>query len=220
MEKPVLILQFRPEKEVADDEYQAFLKYGELNLNDTKRIKGENGFGQINLEEYSAILVGGSPYSISDKDRKENQIKAEKDLIALMKEIKEKDFPYYGNCYGLGSISLACGGIVSKEKYGEEVGAVEITLNEEGLKDKLTKNIENPFLGFVGHKEACQITPPDATLLASSPTCPVQMIRFGQNVYATQFHAELDFNGLALRIDFYKNKGYFPPEDAEKLKEK
>ena len=45
------------------------------------------------------------------------------------------------------------------------------------------------------------------------------MIRFGENIYATQFHTELDTEGIHLRIDIYKNHGYFSPEDALKLKD-
>ena len=220
--KKILILQFRPETAVADDEYQAFLKYGKLKESDTERIRAERHLPDVDLDNYSAVLIGGSPYTISDPDEKKSkeQREVEKKLLDLMREIKERDFPYFGNCYGIGTMAMACGGPVSKEKYGEDVGPVTIKLTEEGKKDKLFSGLPEEFRAFVGHKEACQITPPGATLLASSDTCLVEMFRFGENVYALQFHAELDYEGLALRIDYYKNKGYFPPEDAEKLKEK
>jgi GMP synthase (glutamine-hydrolysing) len=53
-------------------------------------------------------------------------------------------------------------------------------------------------------------------LLESGP-CPFQMIRFGANVYATQFHPEADSDGFELRIRIYKDRGYFPPETASDL---
>jgi GMP synthase (glutamine-hydrolysing) len=43
------------------------------------------------------------------------------------------------------------------------------------------------------------------------------MVRIGKNVYATQFHPELDTQGIILRINVYRNAGYFPPESAEEL---
>ena len=55
-------------------------------------------------------------------------------------------------------------------------------------------------------------------LLASSAACPVQAFRVGANVYATQFHPELDVVGLCTRIDVYKHAGYFDPSVAEELK--
>ena len=52
------------------------------------------------------------------------------------------------------------------------------------------------FEAFVGHKEAVRDLPAHAVRLASSPACPVQAFRVGQHVYATQFHPELDIDGL------------------------
>ena len=40
-------------------------------------------------------------------------------------------------------------------------------------------------------------------------TCPVQMFRVGQNVYATQFHPECDVEGISTRIRAYAVHGYF-----------
>ncbi|MEO5993770.1 MAG: glutamine amidotransferase, partial [Arthrobacter sp.] len=54
-------------------------------------------------------------------------------------------------------------------------------------------------------------------LLASSAACPVHMFRIKTNLYATQFHPELDALGLVTRIDIYRHAGYFPPESAEVL---
>ena len=55
-------------------------------------------------------------------------------------------------------------------------------------------------------------------MLASSAACPVQAFRVGSNVYATQFHPELDAAGLCTRIEVYKHAGYFAPEQAAELK--
>jgi GMP synthase (glutamine-hydrolysing) len=59
--------------------------------------------------------------------------------------------------------------------------------------------------------------PAHATLLASSPACPVQAFKIGQHVYATQFHPELDVHGLCLRIETYRYAGYFEPDEMESL---
>jgi GMP synthase (glutamine-hydrolysing) len=65
------------------------------------------------------------------------------------------------------------------------------------------------FEAFVGHKEAVRRLPDHVTLLASSPSCPVQAFRVGTNVYATQFHPELDVAGISARIRAYEGYGYF-----------
>ena len=73
------------------------------------------------------------------------------------------------------------------------------------------------FKAFVGHKEAVQDLPSGCSHLLMSEPCPFQMIRHKTNVYATQFHPEADSDVFEVRINIYKDKGYFPPEDAEKL---
>jgi GMP synthase (glutamine-hydrolysing) len=55
--------------------------------------------------------------------------------------------------------------------------------------------------------------------LLASDSCPMQMIRYKSNVYATQFHPEADGHSFATRIRIYKSKGYFPPEEAAALTE-
>ena len=66
-------------------------------------------------------------------------------------------------------------------------------------------------------KEAIRTPPPDAVVLATSPGCPVQAFRVKQNLYATQFHPELDVPGIEVRIEVYRNAGYFAPEEIEAL---
>jgi GMP synthase (glutamine-hydrolysing) len=79
-------------------------------------------------------------------------------------------------------------------------------------------DLPDVFDAYGGHKEAATSLPSDVTLLASSADCPVQAFRVGSNVYATQFHPELDVEGMCTRIDVYKNHGYFDPASAESLK--
>lgn len=218
--KKMLILQARPD-EVADFEYDAFLKYGGLAEEEVHRIRMEEaGIPSLDLAHYYAVVVGGGPFNTSDSEEKKSpeQKRLETDLTRLLHAIVERDFPYLGACYGFSALGRMCGGTVSKEAYGEGVGAVEIRLTEAGAADPLLEGIPSSFYAFAGHKEACQTMPEDAVLLASSAACPVHMFRMKQNVYATQFHPELDVPGLHKRIDVYKHHGYFPPEDADSLK--
>jgi GMP synthase (glutamine-hydrolysing) len=43
------------------------------------------------------------------------------------------------------------------------------------------------------------------------------MFRVKSNIYATQFHPEADAAGFTVRINIYKDYGYFPADSAEKL---
>ena len=95
-----------------------------------------------------------------------------------------------------------------------------IHITEEGKKDDLLTGLPSPFLAFVGHKEACDTLPENAKLLATSDSCPVQMFRIKNNIYATQFHPEADEGEYVVRIEAYKHHGYFPPEEADTLLKK
>lgn len=94
---------------------------------------------------------------------------------------------------------------------------MDIELTTEGKRDPLLEGVPDQFRALVGHKEACEHVPAQAVLLATSTTCPVQMFRVGENVYATQFHPEADVAAFKLRINTYKDHGYFPPSQAEEL---
>ncbi|MBT8271299.1 MAG: glutamine amidotransferase [Flavobacteriaceae bacterium] len=218
--KPFLILQIRPIDEASDDEYAAFLKYSGLQEQQTHRIRMEkSGIPDISLEDYSGIILGGGPSNVSDPpvEKSENQKRFESDLNRILEQVFKTDFPFLGVCYGMGALAMHRGGIVARDRYSEAVGTAQISLTEAGSADKLLEGIPEEFTAYCGHKEACQALPPGAVLLAESDVCPSQMIRFQSNIYATQFHVELDEQGIQLRIDVYKNHGYFKPEDAEKL---
>ncbi len=220
MIKPFLFLQLRPEDALADNEYEAFLRYGNLEMSDTHRIRMEqDGLPELHLDNFSGVIVGGSPFCFSDEPSKKTtrQKKFEPDLQKLVRKIIDNDVPFLGACYGLSMLAFCLGGDVSKDKYAENAEAVTIRLKTAAKTDVLTRGLPGSFRAFVGHKESCQSVPPGAVLLASSDSCPVHMIRSGKNVYGTQFHPELDSEGLGLRILAYKNLGYFPPEDAKKL---
>jgi GMP synthase (glutamine-hydrolysing) len=218
--KPFLVLQLRPEDAAADNEFEAMLQFGGLDAADVRRIRMEREpIPDINLEDYSAVIIGGGPSSVSEHEEKKSpeQKRFESELLALLRKIDTADFPYLGACYGLGILSVYLGGKVSKRQYSESVGAVTVDLAPAARDDPLTQGLPAHFRAFVGHKEASQDVPPGAVLLAGSASCPVQMIRYKQNIYATQFHPELDTDGLTLRIKIYRHAGYFPPEDAETL---
>ena len=143
--------------------------------------------------------------------------KIEAAIMDLMPQIIERDHPFMGCCYGLGILTAHLGGTVSKENYSEPVGPSRCELTADAHTDPLTAGLPQSFEAFVGHKEAVQALPPGCTHLVSSLPCPFQMVRWGQNVYATQFHPEADAHDFEQRIRIYSGHGYFPPEDAERL---
>jgi GMP synthase (glutamine-hydrolysing) len=220
MSKPFLILQLRPEDETSDNELAAVMKFGGLAENEIHRVRLERqSIAGLKLDDFTAVYVGGGPYNVSDPESKKpgEQLRFEKELTQLLEQIIAEDKPFLGGCYGLGCLAKVLGATVDTSRYAEGVEGLTIHLTDAASDDPITQGLPADFRAFAGHKESVQEVPPGATLLGSSDVCPVHMIRVKQNIYATQFHPELDKEGIALRISFYKHKGYFPPEDADKL---
>ena len=99
--------------------------------------------------------------------------------------------------------------------FSEPVGPTTIELTPAGRTDPLLAGLPARFEAFVGHKEAVASLPEHAVLLASSAACPVQMFRVREHLYATQFHPELDLDGLRTRVQAYREHGYFDPAEAD-----
>ena len=219
--KPFLLLASRAEDAAAEDEYEAYLRYCGLEPQQLRRIRMEAApLPELELSEYSGVIVGGSPFTSSDPagEKSDVQHRVEHELAGLLDRIVAQDFPFLGACYGVGTLGRHQGAVIDKT-YGEGLGGITIKLTSEGLADPLLRGLPETFTAFTGHKEACTVLPSHAVLLASSATCPVHMFRIKTNLYATQFHPELDARGLITRIDIYRHAGYFPPESAELLME-
>jgi len=218
--KPFLLLGTRDEDAAADNEYDAFLGFTGLEESLLRRMRLERRpLGHVDLDEWSGIILGGGPYNASDPDSAKSTVqrRVEAELHALLDAVVARDFPFLGACYGIGVIGTHQGGTVDAT-YSEPISRVPVTLTAAGRTDALLCDLPDEFEAFVGHKEAIRDLPPTAVHLASSPRCPVQAFRIGANVYATQFHPELDIHGLCTRIEVYKHAGYFEPPQADSLK--
>jgi len=223
MRKPILILQLRPEDETSDGEFAAILKYGGLDAGDVRRLRIEHtGIPEdLSLDDYSAVIVGGSPFDISTPPERKSAIqgKIERDFNTLFDEIVPRDMPFLGACSGNGLLGKHLGTPISG-RYREPVGLAMLELTDAGREDPLLAGFPDRIAVLLGHKEACDATPAGAALLVTGADCPVQMFRVGENVYATQFHPEGDPEGFAVRIRAYRNHGYFEPHQADELKQR
>lgn len=217
--KPFILLATRADDHVADTEYEAILRYGGLTPEQLVRIRLEQGpLPELDLNDYSGIILGGGPFNSTDPEEKksETQLRVERELADLLDRVVAVDFPFFGACYGIGTLGLHQGGVVDGT-YAEPAGAVTIEVTDAGKHDPLLENVPLNFDAFVGHKEALSAPPAHATVLAASASCPIQMFRVGDNVYATQFHPELDVPGIVERMQAYRHEGYFDPEELDGL---
>lgn len=215
--KPFLLLGTRDTDEAALGEYTSVLRHTGLDPDDLRHVRVESApLPVIHLDDYSGIIVGGSPFNTSDEEKSSLQLRVESELNELLAEVLDTDFPFIGLCYGVGLVTQALGGVVD-DTYAESIGAVDVHLTDEGRADPVLAGMPDTFAAFTGHKEACLELPPDVTLLATGDAAPHQMYRYKTNVYVTQFHPELDAIDLEKRMRLYTHAGYFRPDELEGL---
>ena len=221
--KPFLLLATRADDAVADAEYRAFLRFGGLSGSQLVRVRLESApldelMPDLDLCEYSGVIVGGSPFTSCDPLAQKSpvQVRVEDELERLIGDVLKLDVPFLGACYGISTLGRYLGGVLDRT-FAEPVGAVPVSLTADALADPLLAGLPETFLAFVGHKEALRTLPPGGVLLASSAACPVQMFRVGEHQYATQFHPELDVPGTVERMRIYRHSGYFHPNELDLL---
>lgn len=219
--KPFLVMQLRPEADVAEDEYTAILRRAGLAPEQTRRVRLERDTlpQDLDLTAYSGVIVGGGPGCVSDPPDRKTPMEAriEAQILDLMPRIADSGTPFLGCCYGIGILGRFLGAPVSQAHYREDVGPITCRRRPEGADDPLLDGLPDRFTALVGHKEALDALPHGAVHLLEGDTCPIQMLRHGDRIYATQFHPEANGRNFALRIRVYKDKGYFPPDAAAEL---
>jgi GMP synthase (glutamine-hydrolysing) len=218
--RPFLFLGTRAEDDVAQQEYDAVVAGAGLHPDEVVRVRLERDpLGEVDLDDWSGIILGGGPFNVSDPQEGKSpaQVRAEAELHDLAERVVAADFPFLGACYGIGVLGTRDGGVVDRT-YGEPICALPVRLTPEGVADPLFGVLPDVFDAYLGHKEAVSRLPRSAVLLASTDTCPVHAFRLGRNVYATQFHPELDPVAICDRIDAYSSHGYYQPHEREALK--
>ena len=163
--KKLLILQMRPEDATADSEFEAILRVGGLQQSEIHRIRLEQEIPVVDLNNYYAVIAGGSPFDVSTPQDEKclTQKRIEDFYRAFFDRIIPADFPFLGCCSGNGLLGQYCGAPISST-YAEPIGDVEITLTKAGTHDAILAGLPGNFKVLAGHKEAC-----DQVLLNSIP---------------------------------------------------
>ena len=207
-----LYVSARPEWEAATAEYASFhTALGEQLVVDRLDLVTTSLTADA-LERYDGFVIGGSPFNVSDVARSDVQRRVESDLEQIAQRALDGRAAAFFTCYGIGVVTRMLGGAVDLE-HPESTGATRIITTSDASADPVFGLSAPSFLAFTAHKEASQALPPGATLLASNEACPVQAYRVGEHLYATQFHPELTPSDFAHRMLFYRQGGYFDPDE-------
>ncbi|WP_018295538.1 glutamine amidotransferase [Corynebacterium lubricantis] len=184
--------------------------------NDTMvhRIMGTTDQIIGSLDGISGVIVGGSSLNILNDTWSPWQHHVHTQLDSLI----DDSLPVFLICYGASWLTNHTGGSVSHD-HAEESGPSCVKLTAAGRIDPLLRGFPTTFTSLTGHTENAEHVSDRLTVLASGPTCPVQLVRYRTQVWASQFHAEMDAQAMKTRMDFYYDYGYFAPEDYDQIVE-
>lgn len=221
--RPFLLLTTRVEDETAANEYELFVELTGLLPSQLAhhRLDVAPLPPTFDLADYSGVFLAGSPFTSTDpvESKPAVQLRVERELDELLGLVAAHDIPFFGACYGIGTLGRHAGAVIDRT-YGERSSAAAIRLTDEGAADPVFGVLPTEFDAFVGHKEAIAVLPPDAVLLATGDACPVQAFRIGANRYATQFHPELTVEAMVERVLTYSTHGYFDPAETTAVAER
>ncbi|SPT53696.1 GMP synthase [glutamine-hydrolyzing] [Actinomyces bovis] len=213
--KPFIMVSTRPEQEAAEAEFESFLSQGGLAREELQHVQIAelDILASLHPEDVSGVIIGGSPYDASTPNgsKTRTQLRVEEEVREILAQGLKDSVPVLATGFGLEVLATYLGTSMSP-LFGEHFGTTELFLTEAGREDPLLAGLPQTFTVLVGHHEGAVDVPAHATLLASSPDCPVQMIRVGRGVYGTQFNPELDGQLFAQRASVYTDAGYGTPD--------
>jgi GMP synthase (glutamine-hydrolysing) len=131
--------------------------------------------------EGDALIVLGGPMNAND-DEAYPWLPS---VRTLMRSAVEDGVPTLGVCLGAQLLAVAMGGEVTRGETGPEIGLFEVNVD---VGDELLTAGPMPTIQW--HYDAVTRLPENTTVLASSPTYPVQAFRVGELAWGLQFHVE------------------------------
>lgn len=203
------------ERRCFDGKLEGLRKKFSVELSTHNIISEPRGY-QDKWKDYDVVMVGGS----GDYGCVNNTQDWFLRFCDQLRTLVERELPLFCSCFGHQALAAALGGEVSTDRSKAELGTLEVSLNEEGVRDRLLGGLPSTFLAQFGHNDFVSRLPEGAVNLAHTPRCAVQSYRLeGKLVYATQFHPELSSQENQERAQRYL-KVYAPElTSPEKLAE-
>lgn len=160
------------------------------------------------LDPVSGIIVGGCSLNVTNPERDAWHKRIDDILSATVESGK----PVFFVCFGISWLVDHLGGEVGRT-HPEPSGPTTVNVVAE---DELA-GPNGTFTALTGHTENPVRVPDSLTVVATGPDGMVQMVRYTDRVWATQFHAEMDADAMRTRMDFFHDYGYFPAEEYARI---
>jgi len=156
-------------------------------------IELDEGEALPSLEGYDALWVMGGPMDTWQEDE-HPWLKAEKAFIR--EAVEERGLPYLGLCLGHQLLAEALGGTVGPSET-PEIGVLDVHLTEAGASGIFFDGLPERFECLQWHSAEVKSLPDGAEVLATSPDCAVQAMRWQTRAFSMQFHVEIEADTVA-----------------------
>jgi GMP synthase (glutamine-hydrolysing) len=152
------------------------------------------------LDGYEGLVVLGGPMGVHDTD-KYPHLSLETKLI---ESAVKNDTPVLGICLGAQLIASALGARVYPNGT-KEIGWYDLAPTLNARDDRLFRHMERTEKVFQWHGDTFEL-PRGGVHLASSPLCSNQAFRYRKNIYALQFHLEVDVSTIDTWLNVLENR--------------
>lgn len=196
----ILVLHFRTENTEADirDRLVALCEQGHnLRPVHVPSYSQTSGSALDLLHDVHGVVIMGASDLYFDGAcdasdmRKCEALRVRNWLAPLVAELAQRDMPTLAFCFGHQLFADVLGGSVAHCTETGKVGTHTVTKTDAGKVDDLLAHVPDTFAANYVHKDVVTTAPPTATLLAHGERCHNAMLRYGTNIYTTQFHPEL-----------------------------
>lgn len=174
------------------------------------------------LDGYDALWVLGGPMD-TWQEAEHPWLADEKAFIR--EAVSGRGMPYLGLCLGHQLLADALGGAVGPAQT-PEIGILEVQLTEAGASGVLFDGLPERFDCLQWHSAEVTELPQGAMVLATSPDCAVQAMKWGTRAYSMQFHIEIESDTVetwshipayATALETAMGEGALPGFEAEAL---
>ncbi|MCW2093413.1 UNVERIFIED_ORG: GMP synthase-like glutamine amidotransferase [Rhodococcus erythropolis] len=153
---------------------------------DLEVVRPFNGESLPHKLDHDCLIILPGVFSVNKSDEAPWYPQVRKLIVQAI----ETDRPVLGICLGAQLISTALGGSVSKGSSGPEYGLVSLHPYVGASEDRLFNHLGTSNRAIVWHYEGTIAIPKDAVPLLYSSQYEYEAYRYGENIWALQFHPE------------------------------
>ena len=147
-------------------------------------------------EDFDGYILSGSEKGVYD------EAPWMQPLRALLLELRDAGIPVFGICFGHQIMADTYGGKAEKADYGFVVGPRQFTTNN------------TDYAARVMHQDQVTLAPPQASITASAPYCPIAALDYDFPARSVQFHPEYPNSFVAEAVELFEGRLLTEPEAA------